>query len=1320
MNPHLALVRQTSTVILSILFLGILAGLSTLPASAVNQPISSNTPNAPPMPGYNYIGSLPSSSQVLIAVHIPLKNVDLLYSYAEQVSNPGSQLYHHFLTPAQVEELFYPTSQFHRVLNFLQSKGFQVVFTAADSEIVATGTVGQAEKYLGLTYGLYSNGTYTFYYGEGQILGATVFSSNVSSIFFAKPSDLVILKQQLASLKQAMSSEPVNLTFPTDGYSLKVLQGEYNATYMYKHGFNGSGYNIGILDFYGDPSIYQQLVYFDQHFGIPNPPSFKVVPIGPYDPQLGLTSGWAGEISLDVESSHAMAPGANVTLYIANEALPLPSIIAFIDSQDAVDTLSQSFSIPETYYSQFSGGSFYECVILSDQYYAMGSAEGITFIASSGDAGGSGYSAGPLGTVGYPSTSPFVLSAGGTTVYPVFGPNGTTYNTTAWSNYGFIPNNFNYGGGTGGISEIEPEPWYQWSLPVYKTFPDGRQVPDLSANANVYPGIFIVLPGNQTAIIGGTSEASPLLAGLLTLVMQYSHVRLGLLGPALYAMASNPRDSMAFIEPSFGYNIPWMESKGYNLVTGWGSPNIATFSIYYSALHSSPSLSINVTATYNRTQVQQTYPGQRLTIQASITREGSMVSVGNFVALLESVNGNLTSTQLTFNPVTGNWTGNITIPNSAQGIVNLVIYGESAGVYGAGSVELFSGYFAQFLCPVQMKPYMANEGIPIVLNITNTMGAQAPPINYTVSVYSYNLTNNSYTLLSNVKVVPVPAVLIVPAAPPSTFLWVGLLNATYPPGVMRLVVNGAFGYVSFYNGIDLQTMFILPPVVAEPGSVPAGSYVYIFGKITPPIETFGVTSVVDEQSVASNVMVGSNVTAELYGPNGIISSTQLSYNTTSGQYQGYLHVPANVKSGLYDILLFADYNSTTLGTNIQGYFYGQIYVSKGAIEPAIKVSNYYAFQGQRLYVYANITDPATGREITTGMFVATLYPATLSYEYFTLTGIQDVPLWYNQTLSEWVGNVTLPSTSNLNNFTYLGTSDYFATPFEVYVSGLTPNGIPTTTSQSTQYTFFVTPYSQVQNSIVTDPIQPYYTAFDNDTIMYNGTLTNDVFMGHNYIENSVTTLVSSNISGELTIMNSNVVLTNVIGNDIVAVNSHITLVDSDIRSLTLVHSTVTLEQSEIQTLMPSLPSITFVSPTSVVSGNVMGQIEVTGNDISNVTVLLDGAYLASTTTNGTFTFPINSLNYPDGTYTITVIARQSDGLSSSKSEQITFNNQLINISNKISNVSSSLTSEINHLTNTSQEEINHVTSTSQDLGYTAVGIGVIAIIIAIVALFRRR
>jgi len=80
---------------------------------------------------------------------------------------------------------------------------------------------------------------------------------------------------------------------------------------------------------------------------ITNPPFLKIVPIGAYNPNDGISTGWAMEISLDVEYAHIIAPDAGIVLYVANPNVPLPAIIAYIDQQDEVNVLSQSFGIPE-------------------------------------------------------------------------------------------------------------------------------------------------------------------------------------------------------------------------------------------------------------------------------------------------------------------------------------------------------------------------------------------------------------------------------------------------------------------------------------------------------------------------------------------------------------------------------------------------------------------------------------------------------------------------------------------------------------------------------------------------------------------------------------------------------------------------------------------------------------------------------------------------------------------------------------------------------------------------------------------------------------
>ena len=87
---------------------------------------------------------------------------------------------------------------------------------------------------------------------------------------------------------------------------------------------------------------------------------------------------------------------------------------------------------------------------------------------------------------------------------------------------------------------IEPTPWYQSSASCPASFPNGRMVPDISLDGSGTPGTFIIFQGSPIAT-GGTSESSPLFAGLLTLVMGAQSGTLGLVNPAIYQLAENSK-----------------------------------------------------------------------------------------------------------------------------------------------------------------------------------------------------------------------------------------------------------------------------------------------------------------------------------------------------------------------------------------------------------------------------------------------------------------------------------------------------------------------------------------------------------------------------------------------------------------------------------------------------------------------------------------------------------------------------------------------------------------------------------------------------------
>jgi len=1235
--------------------------------------------------GFKPEGTLNPSADVLAVVYIPLRNQGLLYSLAKEVSTPGSPLYRKFMSASQAEGLFMPSqAQLSAVISQLKSDGLTVIQSIGTSMVLVGG---QASKFssLGLKFEVYDNGSVSYYTAEGEssIQGAQIYSSNVTSVLFARPSTLVS-GPQIAAMRRLAESE--NQTFSIEGYSAAKLAKAYNATALYARGINGSGENIGILDFYGDPYIAQQLAYFDGEFGITAPPSFSIAPIGPYDPNLGISTGWAGEISLDVEASHAMAPGASITLFAANGALPLAYLIYYVDAVDNVTDLSQSFSIPESYLPTLGPAGIYYNVYLTDEMYAYGTLLGITFMASTGDAGGSGYSSGPLGTPGYPSTSPFVTAVGGTTTYvDGSGANETVYQT-AWSNYGFVPFFVNYGGGTGGVSDFEPLPWYQtYVVPGY---PQGRTVPDVSLNANVFPGMYAVMPGNSTQITGGTSEASPLLAGLVALLAE-ADGPLGLINPALYQLGQTAY-SKAFFPVSFGYNIPWTASSGYNLVTGWGAPNVGELAELLPSVAAQPSLNISVSL-HNSTGQTPAYflSGQSIYVQADISYQGATVNSGTFEAYLQTVEGTVNSAPMTYDASTGSWTGQLTVPQYASGTSFVYVKGSSAGIAGTGLSETWVGYLATFLSAYGGYPYATQLGIPLYLNLTTITGeaANAAAINSAeMELYSYSISSNSYS----------PVTSVTASYNSSSGLWVGQLQGNYPTVPSMLAVENAYGFLPFQNGIDLQSIYVLPPDVEEPGVVAPGQSLVVEGYPVAPLNVQG-TSYSTGGSLSSAIEQGSNLQAELISPSGKVVSEAPIYVGSSG-YFGYLSVPSGSAPGLYTINLSASYNSETLGTTLTGSFYGQVYVAPYFNQPLIEVLPKLKLEGQRVEVAANLTY-ANGSEVKYGIYAGVLYPQNMAGQYsaisaYTMANNLQVQLWYNSTSGLWTGWTVLPSQYSLGNETYLSTPGDYSGPFDAYVSGLSADGIPTTTALSSQNQFFVQPYALIQGQTLSPgPFQSQYAAYESDEIRgFSGTLSYDVFSGSNTVSDSKVLLKNVNVTGTLYVVNSAVTAEDVgsVHGSIILQNSTLTASYSQLGFLNLTGSVVSLQYSTYTGVNPPAPSIALAVQPGSYTGTVILAAVVQGQGVSSVGFFINGQKVASFDHGGTLLHPLSTSSYPDGQYAFTVAAVQSDGIYSiSGPVYLDFVNQAAAENSSISQLKSSLSQATSNLSS----EISAVNST---------------------------
>ena len=368
-------------------------------------------------------------------------------------------------------------------------------------------------------------------------------------------------------------------------YSPQEIRHAYGVDQLINRGDDGAGQTIVIFDSYGSPTITADLASFDEGYGLPAPPSFKILsPLGtvPYDPSANPDFiGWAAETTLDVEWSHAMAPDANIVLMTSpvDETEGVQGMPQFNELENyALDhhlgqIWSQSWGATENTLFTPAG---YQVFRDFEDTYARADASGVTIFASTGDNGTAnvetnGTTIYPFPTVNFPASSPLLTAVGGTSL--TADTSGDYESETVWP----------YSGG--GISQQFDEPLYQrLTLPGSDQSELGgmRGIPDVSWNADPNTPVLIYLSffGPSAAgyyTIGGTSEGSPDWAGLAADLDQFARHPLGLLNPYLYALGAA---GIGFHDITVGNNgqdgVPgYSATPGWDLASGWGTPNLS-------------------------------------------------------------------------------------------------------------------------------------------------------------------------------------------------------------------------------------------------------------------------------------------------------------------------------------------------------------------------------------------------------------------------------------------------------------------------------------------------------------------------------------------------------------------------------------------------------------------------------------------------------------------------------------------------------------------------------------------------------------------------
>jgi subtilase family serine protease len=396
---------------------------------------------------------------------------------------------------------------------------------------------------------------------------------------------------EVANLDTPIPTSACLAMFGIHCYSPLQFRSAYDLGPLYARGITGAGRTIVIVDSFGSPTIQHDLHMFDAQWGLPDTEvqidRAGVIP--PFDPNNAQMVIWAEESSLDVEYAHAMAPGAHIILVetpVAEiEGLSgLPQMMtaekALID-QGIGDVITQSFGTTENTFPGFAKGNFTSLLHLR---YAFTDAarHDVTVLAASGDEGATNFTDDGVSTYPYPvnswpSTDPLVTSIGGTQL-TLDDAGSRTQPDVAW--------NDPFGSTGGGESAVFARPLFQTG--VRSVVGSHRGTPDISMSGAVDGGAYVYFsfldPTSPWNLFGGTSESSPVFAGIIALADQVAGHRLGDINPALYALGAASRRSShtGLVDVTSGNNsfdgvTGFPATPGYDLTTGWGTIDAKTF-----------------------------------------------------------------------------------------------------------------------------------------------------------------------------------------------------------------------------------------------------------------------------------------------------------------------------------------------------------------------------------------------------------------------------------------------------------------------------------------------------------------------------------------------------------------------------------------------------------------------------------------------------------------------------------------------------------------------------------------------------------------------
>ncbi len=580
-----------------------IAGAALCQAQAVHahEPWASISTRAHPTKNAIFREYLPGSETIDVAVVLKLRNRGMLDYHVHALTQPGNPEFRRWMSREQILADYAPLQDSaNAVAEYLTQSGFTNVGIAPNRLLVtATGTARAIRKAFHTELGRFArNGRE----GIANLTDVQVPSELSATI-------LSVLGLQTLDQMHTMNrpSDRVLASASVHGFNPVMFPTAYNAASLP----TASTTKVGIITVGSMTQTIADLHQFESQNGLPT--------INPTVVQVGTASkDTSGTVEWDIDSQdiQAMAGGqvAQMLFYAAHSFsdVNITKAMNKAVSDNIAAVINVSLGVCET--DAQADGS----LASDDQILQLAVAQGQTFSVSSGDSGSSECGSPPGSSAGasYPSSSPYAIAVGGTTLST--DSNGNYAGEIVWS-------------GTGGSpSLIEAKPSWQNGV-ITGLY---RGVPDIAFDADPNSGAIIIVNG-QSQQWGGTSLASPLFVGSWARIQSANNARLGF--PATWIYAHGAQDTPAFHDVTSGSNSGYSAAPGWDYTTGFGSFDVAATALLTRssvAVSASPATIVQGQSVTFTATVTGNSPTGTVQLQVNGVNFGSPVQLINGVATL--------------------------------------------------------------------------------------------------------------------------------------------------------------------------------------------------------------------------------------------------------------------------------------------------------------------------------------------------------------------------------------------------------------------------------------------------------------------------------------------------------------------------------------------------------------------------------------------------------------------------------------------------------------------------------------------------------------